>query len=201
MAENKRKNISSIIHDLYLYPNRSKGENLIRGLVWCISFAIGILAQHFFTPNFVDQRALCGAYLIYALSLLLEFALKDNEHLLGMIVHGLFLVLLCLIIVGAGFFSFSPTFAADSSTSNSSQSIVNLIIFLPGRIVAITILIGLILAVAGVDKWFYNTKEEEEKNAKEELNKKIDELVEKNKDILVRIDAISHLQNNGGDKE
>ena len=97
MSKKTKKLISETIQELYLYPYRSKGENLIRSFAWIFSWWIGVRGQ-----EAVSEHALGGAYFIFAVSLLLEFYSEQKTILLPRVFHGLF----CALLVVVGCFAF-----------------------------------------------------------------------------------------------
>lgn len=163
MTEKKRKLTAKRVRNLYLYPYRSKGENLARGGVWMASWLIGIIAQQ--TAN---QQTLGGAYLIFALSLLLEFLPESKEYLLAKIVHGIFYMLLVIMLLGSMLLSFGDT---QVKKSLPYQLFVT---HLPGIgwAVFVVIAIGTILALAEVHKFFYDEEAENQHKIKTEQDSK-----------------------------
>ena len=80
MNKKNKIRISKAVKDLYLYPNRSKGENVLRGAVWLSSWIVGIMVQ-----TTTDYRAMGGAYIIFAVSLLLEFITEGRNSIIARI--------------------------------------------------------------------------------------------------------------------
>lgn len=109
MTVEHKKLMSRAIRELYLYPYRSKGENVIRCAAWMASWIVGIVLQ-----STLEPKALGGAYLIFAISLMLEFV-PENKTLLGpKIIHGLFCLLLFGMLIGAITLSFADAPSAGT---------------------------------------------------------------------------------------
>lgn len=185
MTKDQKEKASLIIHDLYLYPDQSKRDNILRGTVWSISFAVGIFAQVLFVPKALDLRGLCGAYLIFALSLLLEFALESRRKLLGKIVHGIFVISLFIMFLA----SFVLTFVSVPETGTEKYELylafVHYLLFIPGWIVGVIIIVSLIIAFAEIDKMFFYD-ENENSNTQPTEEHQVENLVARHPDTLVR---------------
>ena len=72
--------------EMHLYANKS--ELLVKDIIWAISWIGGIYAINKTT----DMQALASAYLVFSLSLLMEFGgkIKDKKHWGSRIVDGVF---------------------------------------------------------------------------------------------------------------
>lgn len=86
------KRIRKILKEVHLYTN--KIEMLIKFIIWGISWIGGILVLQ----STQDKKAVGSAYLIFALSLLMEFAakIKDKKDIFSKIIHTIF----CSMMVG-----------------------------------------------------------------------------------------------------
>lgn len=84
--------IKDNLDEMHLYINKS--ELLIKDIIWAISWIGGIYAIHKTT----DKQALASAYLIFSLSLLMEFGvkIKNKKQWLSRVVDGIF----CSSIIG-----------------------------------------------------------------------------------------------------
>ena len=78
--------IREIIDEIHLYTDKT--ETLIKTIIWSISWIGGIYA----IVNTSDKQALSSAYLVFSLSLLMEFGkkVKEKRHLISLIVDGVF---------------------------------------------------------------------------------------------------------------
>ena len=152
MTKEKRKLTARKIQNFYLYPSRSKGENLARGSVWMVSWLIGIITQ-----QATSQQALGGAYLIFALSLLLEFLPENKEYLLPKVIHGVFYILLLIMLLGSAVLSFWKIPNEQAKETLPYQLFVTPLPYI-GWIVFTMISIGAILALSEIDKFFYDEK-------------------------------------------
>lgn len=157
-----KKDISRAIQDLYLYPC-SKGENVIRSIAWIISWVVGIVLQ-----GGEDLRALGGAYLIFAISLLLEFVPIKKNALVSRFVYGLLCIMQILILIG----SLPMIFGNISSTIPENEAIYVLMGIVPclGWIVIIAIFIIAIFDVMDLHKYFYDGEAEAESKKEEYQN-------------------------------
>lgn len=93
--------VKNIIDDIHLYTN--KDELVVKDLIWLLSWVAGI--QAVVTKGSTDNQSLSSAYLIFSLSLLMEFCMKikDKNYLISRIVHTLFcLALIAIFILSAG---------------------------------------------------------------------------------------------------
>lgn len=156
MDQKQKKRMSRTIRELYLYPYRSKGENICRGFVWMASWIVGIVL-----PQTASQQALGGAYLIFAASLMLEFIPERITLPFARIVHGIFDVLLLIIAVGALVMSFG-----NSSQSEMLPWLLELLIahlLHIGWIVFTIILVEVILAIIEVHKLIYDEETERQR--------------------------------------
>lgn len=148
MTEKDKKRLAKTIRELYLYPYRSKEENILRGGAWMASWIIGIVVQ-----ETINMQSLGGAYFIFAASLLLEFIPEKKNSSLATIVHGFFCTLLFIILLNALIISFG---------SNSKETIVPILLsgfsFCLGWIVFAIMFLCVILSVVEVHKLFYDEK-------------------------------------------
>ena len=103
MTIETKKIIANNIRELYLYPYRSKGENLFRGGVLLGAWIIGILSQ-----KALNNNALGGAYIVFSLSLLLEFAQDSKNETIPRIIHGIFVFLQFVLFLGSLVLSYFP---------------------------------------------------------------------------------------------
>ena len=156
MKANYKNRLPNICAELSLYPHRSKAENVIRGLIWMASWLVGIVAQ-----NSDNSKIIGGAYLIFALSLLLEFIPETRCEVIPKIIHGFFCTMLIIMLLGAIIQSF------DEHISNKSNIITSLWIYryiseCPtkiGWIVFVMIFLGIILSVFEISTIIPTTKE------------------------------------------
>lgn len=84
------------LDEMHLYVNKS--ELLIKDIIWAISWIGGIYAINTTT----DKQALASAYLIFSLSLLMEFGgkVKEKEHWFSRVVDGIFcLAIICILLM------------------------------------------------------------------------------------------------------
>ncbi len=162
MTLEKRKITAKKVRNLYLYPYRSKEENLARGAVWMVSWLTGIIAQ-----QNANQQATGGAYLIFALSLLLEFLPESKEYLLAKIVHGVFYILLLIMLLGSALLSFWKITDAQAKISLTYKLLLAPLPYIGWTVFAM-IAIGTILALAEVHKCFYDDEIEGQRRIKAE---------------------------------
>jgi hypothetical protein len=88
--------IKENIDEIHLYVDKS--ELLIKDIIWAISWIGGIYA----VSNTTDKQALSSAYLIFALSLLMEFGLKikEKKHWFSRVIDGLFCTAIaCMLLM------------------------------------------------------------------------------------------------------
>lgn len=150
MTDKQAKFASKTIKELYLYPYRSKEENAIRGGVWMASWIVGIVVQ-----STTSHQALGGAYFIYTLSLLLEFVPESRKQPLARVVHGLFCILLFIMMLGALVISFG-----NSANKNMIYHISTEALPCAGWIVFIMMLVGMLLVFLEGHKHFYDEEAE-----------------------------------------
>ena len=83
---NKIHRARSVIQEMHLYSD--KIEALIKDSIWIISWIGGI----FIVQDVTDKRTLGGAYFIFSLSLLMEFApqIKGKSYFRSKLFHTLF---------------------------------------------------------------------------------------------------------------
>lgn len=86
-----------IISELFLYQNKS--EALVKILIWIVSWISGIAV----IIKSDDKRAIAGAFLLFSLSLLMEFGpeIKKKTHIISRIVHCFFCFSLMIILLGS----------------------------------------------------------------------------------------------------
>lgn len=154
MTEEKGKLTARKVRNFYLYPYRSKGENLARGSVWMASWLIGIIAQ-----QIENEQALGGAYLIFALSLLLEFLPESKEYFLPKLVHSIFYILLLMMLLGSVLLSFWETSNEQVKESLPYQLLVTPLPYI-GWIVFGIISMGTALALIEVHRYVYDEEAE-----------------------------------------
>lgn len=84
------------LDEMHLYINKS--EMLIKDTIWAISWIGGICAINKTT----DKQALASAYLVFSLSLIMEFGrkIKDKKHWFSRVVDGVFcLAIICILLM------------------------------------------------------------------------------------------------------
>lgn len=158
MNKEQKKLTMRTVKELYLYPYRSKGENVVRTIIWMASWFIGIVIQ-----SSTNHQALGGAYLIFASSLLLEFVPENRTRPLTRFLHGIFCILLTIMLLGALLLIF------EGITDNEIKSkwfYQHLIAAPPctGWAIFIMMLISLGLVLIEVHKYFYNEVELQQEN-------------------------------------
>lgn len=91
---NKIHEGKSVIQEMHLYSN--KIEALIKDSIWIISWIGGILI----VQDVIEKRTLGGAYFIFSLSLLMEFApqIKDKSYFRSKLSHTLFCTSILIIM-------------------------------------------------------------------------------------------------------
>lgn len=180
MKEETKKQLATTIRDIYLYPNRSKAENIVRGLIWCISFAVGVFVPRLITPETIDQRSLHGAYLVYALSVLLEFALEYNESTFGMIIHGIFIIISFVLFITSTIYIIVPIPVKGSP----GYLFYRLTVYYAGLVLATIIAIRLVLAATNMHRLFYKfDTDETQKDDAKKLAEAV-AIIEKHKETL-----------------
>ena len=99
--------IKENLDEIHLYPD--KGELLIKDIIWAISWIGGIYTIHETT----DKQSLSSAYLIFSLSLLMEFGgkIKEKQHWISRIIDGIF----CLSVVSILLMAIASLFGAAVS--------------------------------------------------------------------------------------
>lgn len=158
MKKEQKKLAMRTVKELYLYPYRSKGENAVRAIIWMISWLIGIAIQ-----SSTNHQAIGGAYLIFALSLLLEFVPESRTRPFARFLHGLFCALLIIMLLG----SFLLIFEGITDNKIKSNWFYQHLITAPpftGWAIFIMMLISLALALFEVHKYFYNEVELKQEN-------------------------------------
>lgn len=166
MAENQKKDTAKLIRELNLYADRSKEENTIRGIVWIVSWVIGIVTQ-----QVTSAQVLGGAYFVFSLSLLLEFVPERKDHRIAQGVHGSFCVLLVLILLGSVLLVFEDV-STNRSAENSNCSIMSTVLFVGSCLIVIWIFVSTVLALTEAHKFFYVGEEkicDNDENSSSEL--------------------------------
>ncbi len=82
--------------EMHLYVNKS--ELLVKDIIWGISWIGGIYA----ISKTTDKQALSSAYLIFSLSLLMEFGMKikGKKHWFSRVIDGAFCVaIICILLM------------------------------------------------------------------------------------------------------
>ena len=154
MTEEKKKRLSSTIREFYLYPYRTKEENLVRGTVWIASWIVGIVVQ-----NAMNQKAMGGAYFIFASSLLLEFVPQSRTKVLTRFVHALFSSVLLVILVCGLFLSFGDAVFRD---------MFGKLAFTFGWIFFVMLCFGIVLSLCEAHKCFFDEEAEKERKAEKQ---------------------------------
>lgn len=165
MTQNQKIIVGKTVREFYFYPYRSKEENTGRIFVWMASWIIGIAVQ----PN-TDYRALGGAYLIYSVSLLLEFIPEKRTTFFAVIFHALFCTLLILISLGAWIMIFGNPYT-DKEPLYKFYHFLEISPLYAGWMVFAMMFAGLVLALVEVHKWFYdeNAELQQEDEASREI--------------------------------
>ena len=166
MTEEKKKLAARTVRELYLYPYRTKGENVLRGIAWMASWLVGIVVQ-----QTTSSQVLGGAYFIFALSLLLEFIPENRTRPISRIVHCLFCILPFFMLLGALVLSFGNS-STEEGTSNRFYSVLVILPPYMGWIAFVVMLGGVVLALVEAHKFFYDEEaqsqfETEDKQAME----------------------------------
>lgn len=101
--------VREILAEIHFYTNEV--EALIKGIIWGLSWCAGILANQKIT----DMRALSSSYLMFALSLLMEFGLriKGRKHWLSRIIYAIYCAALACIVIIATASLMGITFSQD----------------------------------------------------------------------------------------
>lgn len=161
MTETHKKLVGKTVRELYFYPYRSKEENILRLVVWMASWLVGIVVQ-----QNTERRALGGAYLIYSISLLLEFIPEKRTTPIAKVVHGLFCVFLIFIFLGALFMIFG------TSCTKKLHGLYRFLAEKPpffGWVIFVMMFIGIVLVLMEAHRYFYD--EEAEQQRKDELRR------------------------------
>lgn len=88
--------IKNSLDEMHLYVNKS--ELLIKDIIWAISWIGGIYA----ISKTTDKQALSSAYLIFSLSLLMEFGMKikGKKYWLSRVIDGAFcFAITCILLM------------------------------------------------------------------------------------------------------
>lgn len=153
MTKERKIFAAKIIRGLYLYPYRSRGENLARGSVWIVSWFLGIVLQWE-----ASKQALGSAYLIFTLSLIMEFLQASNPYRLVRIVLDLFRVLLFIMLVDSVLLTFWDLLPPKIEEFWLCQFLIEGLPYV-GAAVCIRICIGTLLALIKAHKYFYDDEE------------------------------------------
>ena len=153
MNNKKEKLFAKTVQELYLYPYRSKGENALRGAAWITSWIVGIVLQ-----QSESQQAVGGAYLIFSLSLLLEFVPEGRTRPISRAVHAVFCTMLFLMFLGSWVMIFGGP--------DDIESLPVVLKFLikhfsdMGWIIIVAMFIAILLVFAEAHKYIYDDKNE-----------------------------------------
>lgn len=161
MIDERKKHTAKTIRELYLYPYYSKGENVLRGGAWMASWIIGIVVQQVSGP-----QVLGGAYFIFALSLLLDFVSASRARSVARFIHGLFCVLLFIMLLDSLFLIFG-NISTESGELSSFYSFLTRTPFCVGWIVFVMMFISIVLVLTEAHKFYYD--EEAESKRKTEI--------------------------------
>lgn len=163
MKREKKECVAEIIRELYLHPYVSKEENIVCGCVWLASWIIGIMAQQNEEP-----QAIGGAFLIFSLSLMLEFVPMKKRYFIPNFVHGLFCIMLVLLLAGSIFLIFykRTSLVIFGRSLNVKDSM-----YYMGWIVFFRILISMILSLFEIHRFLYDKEKVMEFENEEEKNK------------------------------
>lgn len=153
--------VSKAMRELYLYPYRSKEENTIRCAAWMASWIVGIVIQ----PA-MATKTLGGAYLIFAISLMLEFVPERRELWVTKIIHGIFCSLLFGMLIGAIVVSFTGDPAENSALPWIYLAAVKALPYI-GWILFIAMLISLVLSMIEAHKIIYDEEAEKKREAED----------------------------------
>lgn len=171
MNVERKKKISKVVRDLYLYPYRSKSENVLRGGVWLVSWIVGVVVQ-----DSANQCAMGGAYFIFALSLLLEFVPEGKMCTIPRIIHGIFCILLFFVSLGAFLLIFSdPTSSAEGMTF--FWRFFSSVPEWGGWIIFLIILLSSILALFDAHRIFYDEDAVQKKDLENKRTLKRDQFM------------------------
>ena len=153
MAKIDKKIISETIQELYLYPYRSKGENLIRSSVWLASWWFGVRGQ-----ESVSGHALGCAYFVLASSLLLEFYSEQKTLPIPRFMHGFF----CCFLFIMGSFSF----ILATSSPSPEQAVpewydrMNTVLCAAGPLFCLIVILNILFIGFDTHKFFYDREAE-----------------------------------------
>lgn len=154
MKEEQKKLTRDIVKELYLYPHRSKEENIVRTLVWMASWLIGIVIQ-----STTNHQALGGAYLIFASSLLLEFVPESKKHSIIKFLHGIFCMLLSIMLLGSILLIFEEITPDEIKAKDYYPCFIKAPYY-AGWIIFGTMFLCLILVSIEAHKFFYDDEKE-----------------------------------------
>lgn len=148
--------VKNIIDDIHLYTN--KDELVVKDLIWLLSWVAGI--QAVVTKGSTDNQSLSSAYLIFSLSLLMEFCMKikDKKYFISRIIHTLF----CFAIIAIFILSAGSLFGAELM-KNSGNIMYNLS-------VGIIVFIGVDWCIAFVENDITRVDNNQELNDESNMN-------------------------------
>lgn len=150
MTKEKKKRVAETIRDFYLYPCRSAGANFAFGGLWGASWFFGIVLQK--NPS---QQALGSTYFIFALSLLMDAMQEGRTCLLAKLCHSLFRALLVIMLFGAVPLIFWDQLPPEVTSSLLCVCLVAVRPYVTGAVLFM-LFGGAVVALCGVDKWFYD---------------------------------------------
>ena len=133
---------AQFFHELYLYPDLDKTQNVFRGLAWIASWIFGV----FIPKNSNQQESLSGALLIFSISLLLEFLIHKRESRVRKIADGILNSALVLMLIFAILLS-----RINKVSSPNPYNIIEIICLALGWSAVAYIFVGMIIACAEVD--------------------------------------------------
>ncbi len=163
MTVEHKKLMSKTLRELYLYPYRSKEENTIRCAAWMASWIVGIVIQ----PA-MATKTLGGAYLIFAISLMLEFVPERRELGFTKFVHGIFCCLLFGMLIGAIAVSFTGDLAENAAPPWIYMVSVKVLPKI-GWILFFAMLISLVLSMIEAHKIAYDEEAEKERGIDDQI--------------------------------
>lgn len=157
-----------ILEEVHLYSD--KGELLVKDIIWLISWIGGI----YVVRDATDKRTLASAYLIFSLSMLMEFGMKikEKEHYISRIIHVIFCALLgCILLLSIVSLCGGSAFIDDYSVMYNCSKWIMIFIVLDW-------IIAWIVRPVSEDELYLNTKMLESDGVmNEEKNKFQDKLL------------------------
>lgn len=152
MTKERKKKAAEIVRGFYLYPYKSREENFARGIVWIVSWFLGIVLQWE-----AEKQALGSAYFIFALSLIMEFLQGSNPYRLVRFVQDLFRILLFVLLANSILLIFWNLLPKKIENLWICQFMVRCTPYVCGAI-CIRILVGTLLALTKAHKYIYDEK-------------------------------------------